>query len=366
MIRQMIIFSGLLVTLLGGNLWAGLMPGEILLIVNRNVPDGAVLADNYRRLRQVPEANLLVVDLPVRESCSRQDYDDLLVTPLKALLRAPEYHKIRCLLLFYGIPLRIQSDVQEQNTQPTHSQKLRSETGAALDSELVLALVDGYSVAGWQANPYYSPAGRGRHVSEGLLVSRLDAARPETVTRMMADSMSAEREGLYGTAYFDARWPQRAVLQNAYQRYDSALHEAANLTRQISRLAVVLEDSDALLTAGPDAAVYCGWYRLAAYQDVFTWRPGAVAYHVASGECASLRNPGNHGWCKGILEAGGAATLGPVAEPYLTAFPRPDLFFSYLFNGHYTLVESYFFSLPHVSWQMILLGDPLYRPFRNH
>jgi uncharacterized protein (TIGR03790 family) len=85
---------------------------------------------------------------------------------------------------------------------------------------------------------------------------------------------------------------------------------------------------------------------------------------VASGECTSLKNPENHGWCKGILEGGGAATLGPVAEPYLAAFPRPDLFFAYLLNGYYTLVESYFFSLPYVSWQMILVGDPLYRPFR--
>ena len=63
--------------------------------------------------------------------------------------------------------------------------------------------------------------------------------------------------------------------------------------------------------------------------------------------------------------AGVAATLGPVGEPYLQAFPPPELFFSLLTDGYYTLVEVYFLSLPYLSWQMILVGDPLYRPFKT-
>jgi hypothetical protein len=59
------------------------------------------------------------------------------------------------------------------------------------------------------------------------------------------------------------------------------------------------------------------------------------------------------------------ATLGPVAEPYADAFPPPDLFFLRLAEGQYTLVESYFLCLPHLSWRMVLVGDPLYRPFKQ-
>jgi uncharacterized protein (TIGR03790 family) len=113
------------------------------------------------------------------------------------------------------------------------------------------------------------------------------------------------------------------------------------------------------------AALYCGWYSLGKYVDAFDWQRGAVGYHIASSEATTLKNPASQVWCKRMLEDGVAATIGPVAEPYVQGFPLPDLFFGYLLDGYYTLVESYFLSLPYLSWQMILIGDPLYRPFYN-
>jgi uncharacterized protein (TIGR03790 family) len=67
-----------------------------------------------------------------------------------------------------------------------------------------------------------------------------------------------------------------------------------------------------------------------------------------------------------MLEEGVAATLGPVTEPYLASFPLPDQFFSLLVTGKLTLLEVYFATVPSVSWMQILIGDPLYRPFKNH
>ncbi len=366
MIRQVTFICGFLLMVFPLSCWAALLPEEILLVVNRNVPEGLVLAQHYRDLRQVPVENLLQLDLAEQESCSRQEYDEQVVTPLRALLRKTEFSHIRCLLLFYGMPLKVQPPEAKGNeSSQSPGQQLVAQSGAALDSELVLAMAGDYPLGGWLTNPFYLHQGRKPSLSgRPFLVARLDAANPDIVKRMMADSIIAEKEGLTGRAYFDARWSTHDGQGNAYQRFDATIHAAAQLTRQISRLPVVLDTNEALLNSAPDAAIYCGWYRLADYLDIFTWQRGAVGYHVASGECASLRNPENRGWCKGILEAGGTATLGPVAEPYLAAFPRPDQFFAYLLDGYYTLVESYFFSLPYVSWQMILLGDPLYRPFR--
>jgi uncharacterized protein (TIGR03790 family) len=65
-----------------------------------------------------------------------------------------------------------------------------------------------------------------------------------------------------------------------------------------------------------------------------------------------------------MLEEGVAATIGPVYEPYVQAFPLPDLFFSKLTEGYLTLGEVYLISLPFLSWQMVLVGDPLYLPFK--
>ena len=43
---------------------------------------------------------------------------------------------------------------------------------------------------------------------------------------------------------------------------------------------------------------------------------------------------------------------------------NPIFFSSHLTEGYLTLAESYLISLPYLSWQMVLIGDPLYLPFK--
>ena len=37
-----------------------------------------------------------------------------------------------------------------------------------------------------------------------------------------------------------------------------------------------------------------------------------------------------------------------------------------LMSGKLTLLETYFRSTPHISWRLIVIGDPLYTPFKNN
>ena len=92
-------------------------------------------------------------------------------------------------------------------------------------------------------------------------------------------------------------------------------------------------------------------------------RPRAAA---ASSEAVSLRQPQAKYWCKNLLENGAAATLGPVAEPYTIGFPKPAEFFGLLATGEYTLVECYSRTMLFCSWMTVLVGDPLYTPFKNN
>ena len=55
-----------------------------------------------------------------------------------------------------------------------------------------------------------------------------------------------------------------------------------------------------------------------------------MGYHIASYECETLKKEGSTVWCKRMLEEGVAATLGPVAEPYVQAFPPCPRCFSAL------------------------------------
>jgi uncharacterized protein (TIGR03790 family) len=115
-----------------------------------------------------------------------------------------------------------------------------------------------------------------------------------------------------------------------------------------------------------DAALYVGWYSLGKYVDSFEWQKGAVGFHIASSEACTLKRQGSQVWCKRLIEEGVAATLGPVTEPYLSSFPLPDVFFPLLMTGKLTLLETYFRSTPYISWRQILIGDPLYTPFKKN
>ncbi len=129
------------------------------------------------------------------------------------------------------------------------------------------------------------------------------------------------------------------------------------------RINVVLNDVNDLFQKGqcPDAALYCGWYSLAKYIDSFKWSKGSVGYHIASSECTTLKNAYSQVWCKKMLDNGIVATIGPVGEPYVQAFPVPEIFFHFLTEGYLTLAESYIISIPYISWKMVLVGDPLYK-----
>jgi hypothetical protein len=54
-----------------------------------------------------------------------------------------------------------------------------------------------------------------------------------------------------------------------------------------------------------------------------------------------------------------------VGEPYLHSFPPPDEFFSLLLTGRLPLLEVYFRTIPNLSWRQVMVGDPLYNPFRE-
>ncbi len=205
-----------------------------------------------------------------------------------------------------------------------------------------------------------------------LFVSRLDGPSPQIVRRVIDDSLATERSGLKGKAYFDARWPrthEKAGFKgkSGYQYYDTSIYRAADVVKTGHTMAVIVNDKPELFQMGecPHAALYCGWYHLGQYVDAFTWAKGSVGYHIASAECQTLKRSGSGVWCKRMLEEGIVATLGPVNEPYVQAFPVPELFFRFLLDGYWTLAECYALSKPFLSWQMVLIGDPLYRPFKG-
>ena len=370
--------------------------------------------------RNIPSSNLIQLKAPIEEDCSREEYEKYIASPIRAFLKSndPEGDKFRCLVTMYGIPLRVRppklkSEEREElsklkkqydsirnqinKAEPSKDNldlKALRETeaqikrqidqvgkifqGASVDSELALVRENSYPLDGSLPNKYFLGF-RGKEVKnmpeKVVLVSRLDGPSEEIVRRIIDDSLYAEKEGLSGRAYFDARWPDPGDKPDlaggkeitGYASYDRAIHNAARIVEKNSGMAVIVDSQETLFQPGqcPDAALYCGWYSLGRYVDAFTWVRGAVGFHIASAECVTLKDKRSQVWCKTMLEKGVAATLGPVAEPYVQAFPLPDVFFGLLVEGRMTLAEVYALSNPFWSWQMVLIGDPLYRPFKK-
>jgi uncharacterized protein (TIGR03790 family) len=383
-----------------------LEPSQVLVIVNATAPEGIELASYYMKKRGIPAENLVRVTVRDQETVSRADYDKKIASPVSQALKPRP--AVRCLLLMYGVPLRVaapeigpkerrlvvglrqkQDEIQRRieslpSTAAEEKTRLSQEAtaidadiararkydqSASVDSEIALVRAGSHSLSGPLPNPFFL-GNRNRELAVGkdkaILVARLDGPTGATVRRVIDDSLEAERQGLSGFAYFDARWPAPAEMpKDGYGFYDASIHGAARVVSNSNRMPVKLDTQEALFQPGdcPDAALYCGWYSLGKYIDAFTWKKGAVGYHIASSECVTLKKKGSQVWCKRLLEEGAAAVVGPVEEPYVQAFPVPEIFFGLLVEGYLSLAECYALATPWVSWRMVLIGDPLYRPF---
>ncbi|ODS32448.1 MAG: hypothetical protein SCARUB_02436 [Candidatus Scalindua rubra] len=245
-------------------------------------------------------------------------------------------------------------------------------TSASVDSELTLVTAKNYQLSRWLLNPFLKECdnlpGTEFIRRNTIMVGRLDASSPDLAKRMVDDAMETEKTGLTGTFYIDARGMADVNAEDSYGRYDEYLRSLYNIVKSKSSLPVVLDNNPELFPekSCPKAALYAGWYSLAKYVDSFEWGKGAVGFHIASSEASTLKEPDSKVWCKRMIEEGVAATLGPVNEPYLLSFPLPDVFFPLLMTGKLTLLETYFKSVPHISWRLIIIGDPLYTPFKNN
>ena len=383
----------------------GLEPGEVFVLVNGDIGDSVEVGDYYIKARGIPAENILKLSLgaELRETISRDAYNSKIAEPVREILHSDEFAgRIRCLVTTYGVPIKVQGRAQlegmdnklrqlkivldektkksreiNQSVKQKKADELEllrlqiqidyiegKETSASLDSELSLVLFDDYELYRWQPNrlaykmPYWD--------NESLMVSRLDGPGVDIAKGLIDKAIRAEKEGLKGKAYIDQGYSLIKQKEQLYKQYDLSLEAMAEAVKAKTNLSVVLNRGAELFASGecPDTAIYCGWYSVAKYIDAFDFVDGAVGYHIASFEAQNLRDLNSKNWCPAMLRDGITATFGAVDEPYLASLPKPDEFFNDLFDG-YCLAEAFYRTNPYNSWQLVLIGDPLYRPFKK-
>ncbi len=392
-------------------------PNEILVIVNGDIEQSVEIGQYYCQRRNVPKENVLPLSLgkTLKDSISRDEYDKNIAGPVRERLNSIEPGgEIRCLLTTYGIPYKIgprgplkdqqeklkeleisaeqyekepaimQTSLDKAKDQPNKESQRRAkrqlarvkseidriqgkETEASVDSELSMVLFGPYELHRWQPNQLNKNSGYPEDLTFTLMVCRLDGPGPQIARGLIDKAITAEKTGLNGIAYIDSRGMADDNQPYSMAHFDQSLRDLAVLLRFRTNFEVKEERTEKLFEPGscPQTAIYCGWYSLKKYVDAFDFVDGAIGYHIASLEATELRDPNSNQWCPAMLADGITATLGAVAEPYLHAFPKPNEFFLELLEGR-CLAEAFYRTKPFCSWQLILIGDPLYRPFGKH
>lgn len=367
-------------------------PESVAILYNSALPESRQLAELYRELRNIPAANLIALKMPVTQDISRADYEKSILHPLRAEfdrrgwwkrerdpggLTVPVLNRIQVLVTLRGVPLRIQptpKPAPEPAPEPvppgkkpaTPAPPLNPVAGrddAAVDSELAMFGVDGVPVEGILQNKFYQSEKSiaGLEFPFMVLTARIDAPSYATCERMLRDAVETEKTGLWGLAYVD--------IANKYPLGDQWLETVVKANRKAGIPTVVDRFNETLPKNYPmeDAALYFGWYDWSVsgpfLNPRFRFRKGAVAMHLHSFSAEQLGNAGKN-WSGPLLERGAAVTIGNVYEPYLEMTHNFAVLHERLLAGD-CWVEACWKAMPVTSWQGVVLGDPLYRPFKH-
>lgn len=360
---------------------------EVVVVYNTQFSESQSVAEYYARKREVPRNQVIGLPLSLNEDISRTEFRETLQIPLarafetKKLwkiksVKDPEHEgrerkqvvesQVRYLLLCYGVPYRVQPDpaLQEPGTDSWRPEMRRNE--ACVDSELALLPLNKQQIvlAGPLRNALFGATNAASlHPTNGvLMVTRLDGPSPEIARGLVDKALLAERPGLYGRAYVDIR----NTTDPKYIAGDESMKKAAEICRRLGYETVVDTNGGTFPETFPMShiAFYAGWYD-ETVSGPFTrphveFMPGAFAYHLHSFSAANLRST-NRSWVGPLLAKGVTATMGTVYEPYLGGTPDIATFtVKFLLEGA-TFGEAAMASQGVLSWQIIAVGDPLYR-----
>ncbi len=366
---------------------------EVVVVYNSGMPESKMVAEHYAQIRDVPTNQIFGFPLTTDEQMSRVEFRDSLQLPLakkieeaglwqfakivepatngnsEISVRKVVASKIRYAVLCYGVPLKIASDPEIHETLPKIWRTEFNRNEASVDSELAwLPLVNtDFLLTGPSLNRFYCATNAAwLNPTNGiLLVTRLDGPSAQIASGLVDKAVQAERNGLWGRGYFDARGFTKTDTN--YFLGDAWILGAAEISHRLGYETVVdnkPETFPADFTMS-SIAFYAGWYD-GNVSGPFTlpkveFMPGAIAYHLHSFSAATLRST-TENWCGPLLAKGATATMGCVNEPYLAFTPNIAEFFKMLGSGA-TFGEAAWEAQPALSWQTAVIGDPLYRPF---
>ena len=349
---------------------------NVALVINDNSPASQRIGDYYARKRGIPASNVFRIRTSPEETIERLVYQATIEAAVAAALsQAGLQDRILYIVLTKGVPLRIKGTEQLNGTV------------SSVDSELTLLYrrLTGLMppVPGRIDNPYFAGARAPSSLPpfthkdfDIYLVTRLDAFSVEDVIGLIDKSLAPSRDG---KIVLD----QQDKLVNRTGE-DWLAAAADRLKAQGAGERVVLETT----TKGArDISPVLGYYswgsndprnRVRKYGMGFV--PGSLAATFVSSDARTFQEPpatwmpsddtNRSTWFAGspqsligdLIREGATGVAGHVAEPYLQSTIRPEVVFPAYLSGS-NLAEAFYAAMPHLSWQTVVIGDPLCAPF---
>ena len=350
---------------------------NVAVVINDASPASQQIGEYYVRKRGIPASNVVHLQAPTTDDVSLAAFAQTIEAPISAALTKGDLEdRILYIVLTKGVPLRITGTPGPKGSV------------SSVDSELTLLyrrLTGSATIAaGPLPNPYYlntAPIADARPFSHAqhdiYLVTRLDAFTVDEALRLV-DKASApvnkgrvvldEKNTLFNKTGED--W-----LDEAAARLSSAGHEDQVLV-------------DRATAAVRDVSNVLGYYSWGSNDPANRVRkfgmgfvPGAIAATYVSSDARTFNEPpadwqptndwnDKQTWFAGspqtlsgdLIREGATGVAGNVAEPLIGATVHPQILFPAYFAG-FNLAESFYLATPYISWETVIVGDPLCRPF---
>jgi len=352
---------------------------NVAVVINDNSPDSQRIGLAYAQARAIPDSNVLHIRTSTEETVDRITFTATIEAPLGAAIsRQGLQDRILYLVLTKGVPLRVNGTTGQSGTM------------ASVDSELTLLYrrMTGQSVnaSGPVLNPYFladtdvvdAPPFTHR-LFDIFLVSRLDGFTADEALSLIERGGTT---GAKGRFVLD----KRDTVTN--RTGESWLELAARrISDQGHADLVTLEATSKPARGFTDVLGYFSWGSTDPQNRVrrsgMTFSPGAIAASYVGSDARTFREPpadwvptgepvnraavfagSSESLVGDLIRDGVTGAAGYVAQPFLNGTVRPHILFPAYVAG-FNLIEAFYLAMPYLSWQGVVIGDPLCAPFER-
>jgi uncharacterized protein (TIGR03790 family) len=351
-------------------------PDNVLLVINDASAASVQIGEFYARKRSIPQDHIVHLKTVTTDAIDRPDYSKSIEGPVADWLGKNRLQdRVLYIVLTKGVPLRVAGT------------EGRDGTVSSVDSELTLLyrrmVGTAITIRGRLPNPYYLGD---RAISEArpftrfgsdiYLVTRLDGFTTDDVLKLIERGAAPVREG---KIVLD----QKATLLD--RGGDQWLAQAADRLEQAGAAGRVVLEASKAIAATPEPVI--GYYSWGSNDPAAQLRRfglkfvnGAIGGMYVSTDGRTFAEPpakwvpsdpegrgprfgGSFQSLAGdLIRDGITGVSAHVAEPFLDATVRPQILFPAYVSG-LNLAEAFYLAVPFLSWQTVIVGDPLCTPF---